>query len=92
MPKEKRQPQEGDVVLVRWRDTTGRGRWVSREEARTHQLLEIHTVGFYLNENKDCIRLHMQCDSELKEVSDTTVIPKGTIDKVSIIKRGKKSK
>ena len=92
MPRDKRPPEEGDIILVRWHDTTGRGRWVDRPEAKKDKALSINTVGYYLNEDKQVVRLHSQSCDEDKQVSDTHVLPKGMIKSISVIKRGKRRK
>ena len=77
--------KEGTLLIVKWDDTVMDSSWLSDSQARTMQSTKCEDVGWFLNHDKLNIRLVNSRNSN-KEQS-TTVIPKGVIRSVKIIKQ-----
>ena len=71
LPKLKRE----DIVEVNWIDITSTTSWKTTEEAESYIAVCCHSVGYFLNEDEDVIRLSATKNDEGER--DVIVIIKG---------------
>ena len=74
-----------DVVEVHWVDITSTASWKTTEEAETYIAVGCHSVGYFLNEDNDVIRISATKNDEGER--DVNVIVKGCIKSISKLKR-----
>lgn len=72
-----------ELLVIYWHDITSVDGWLSSEDAATQQSISAVSVGWFVNDDDDCIRItNTLCDDQ----HNILVIPKGVIDKVKLIK------
>ncbi len=77
----------GDLLLVSWKDIVSDVSWSSMESASALLPADCKSVGWFLNEDKEVIRIFSHVND--LHCSDYTVIPKGVIVKIiRILKAG----
>ena len=81
LPKLKRE----DIIEVNWIDITATSSWKTLEEAECYIAVTAHSVGYFINEDEDVIRISGTKDDEGSR--DVNVIVKGCIKSVSKLKR-----
>lgn len=74
-----------DVVEVNWIDITTTASWKTLEEAECYLAVTAHSVGYFINEDDDVIRISGTKDDEGNR--DVNVIVKGCIKSISKLKR-----
>lgn len=81
LPKLKRD----DIIEVHWIDITATSSWKPTEEAETYIAVTCHSVGYFLNEDDDVIRISATKNDEGER--DVNVIIRGCIKSISKLKR-----
>lgn len=74
-----------DVIEVHWIDITTTASWKTIEEAENYIPTSCYSVGYFLNEDKDVIRLSATKNDEGER--DVNVIIKGCIQSIGKLKR-----
>ena len=74
-----------DIIEVNWIDITATSSWKTLEEAETYLAVTAHSVGYFINEDDDVIRISGTKDDEGNR--DVNVIVKGCIKSISKLKR-----
>lgn len=72
--------KKGDCLVVKWLDVTQRNDWLSEEDAGRAPPAVCRSVGFFLNETKDVIRISDSVCSDTDR--NVTVIPRGCVLKI----------
>ena len=79
--------KEGTLLLVSWMDIIDKSSWTSDAEAQTMQPMLCKNIGWFVNSDKDSIRLtHSVAEDGEKSIF---VLPKGCIKKIQKIKYGR---
>lgn len=73
---------KNDAILIKWSDIVQENGWHSEEDAGKCEPIICRTLGFFLNETKQVIRLSDTLSSDDGD-RNVTVIPKGVILKVA---------
>lgn len=73
------------LIQVEWEDTTSANVWEIIEIAETEKPCYVFTLGHFINEDENYLRLAPEKDDAGK-VHGTTVIPKGCIKKITLLK------
>lgn len=81
LPKLKRE----DIIEVNWIDITTTSSWKTLEEAECYVATMSHSVGYFINEDDDVIRISGTKNDEGDR--DVNVIVKGCIKSISKLKR-----
>ncbi len=81
LPKLKKE----DIVEIHWIDITSTASWKTLEEAECYIAITAHSVGYFINEDDDVIRISASKTDEGDR--DVTVIVKGCIKSISKLKR-----
>lgn len=81
LPKLKRD----DILEVHWIDITYSTGWKTTEEAEVYIAVGCHSIGYFLNEDDDVIRISATKNDEGER--DVNVIVKGCIKSISKLKR-----
>lgn len=81
LPKLKRE----DIVEVHWIDITSTASWKTLEEAESYIAVTSHSVGYFINEDSDVIRISATKNDEGER--DVNVIVRGCIKSISKLKR-----
>ena len=73
--------REGALVYVKWVDPSSTAKWLEKDEAKGRTPMHCETVGFFLNRDRDVIRI---CCSRSEEgrVADVFVIPRGCVKEI----------
>lgn len=71
-----------DIVEIFWVDTVSHSQWLSQEKAETESLCRCKSVGYFLNQNDEVIRLSCTIQLDDKPERDLTVIPQGCVTKI----------
>ena len=70
------------VLVVDWIDIVSESSWLSPHDARNLNPCRCKTVGFFLSQDEDCIRLSQSIQLDDTE-RDVTTIPWGCIKKIA---------
>lgn len=70
------------IIEIEWDDTVTHSMWILQDEAKAKLLCRCKTVGYFLNEDEQAIRLSCTIQFEDKPERDLTVIPRGCITKI----------
>lgn len=70
------------IIEVEWNDTVTHSVWIPQDEAKTKPLCRCKTVGYFLNEDEQAIRVSCTIQLEDKSERDLTIIPQGCITKI----------
>ena len=81
LPKLKRE----DIIEVHWLDITSTTSWKTTDEAETYIAVGCHSIGYFLNEDDDVIRISDTKNDEGER--NVNVIIKGCIKSISKLKR-----
>ena len=81
-----------DVVMVKWIDTTGFGRWEARKYAEDLRPSEIESYGRLIKETDEFVTVAGSVDLSIPNTSNTDCIPKSSITSVTVLRKGKGSK
>lgn len=73
------------IIEVHWLDITSTVSWKTIEEAESYIAVTCHSVGYFLNEDDDVIRISPTKNDE--DERDVNVIVKGCIKSISILRR-----
>lgn len=73
------------VVLVEWDDTSSNAKWTDREEAMKREPLRCLTIGLLIVDEAEKVSVAASLCDETNSFADVTIIPRGTIHKVSTI-------
>jgi len=76
--------KEGTLLVVSWDDILARNVWLSDKDAQETQPAHCKSVGWFVNDDKNNIRLTSTVAEDGDK--DVVVIPKGCIRKVQVIK------
>ena len=77
--------RRNDIVEIHWIDITITTSWKSTEEAENYIPVGCQSVGYFLNEDDDVIRISASKNNEGER--DVNVIIKGCIKSISKLKR-----
>ena len=79
--------KSGTLVVVYWLDIVDVDGWEDDKVAQIHQPADCVSVGWFINEDKKCIRLA----SSVAQDGDksTIIIPKGCVEKIVVVKYNK---
>jgi len=78
--------EEGDLVEVRWLDTTEQDTWVSLAQAKQSSVTEVKSVGWLIAEDDKCLCVAYSITAD-RDCSHTTY-PKGCVVSVTKIETG----
>lgn len=69
------------LVVVLWRDATGRDGWNSLADAKEHKPMPAITAGFLITDDKEKVTLvsGMTMDKDQHDCMDIVTIPKGIV-------------
>lgn len=81
LPKLKKE----DIIEVHWLDITSTASWKTTDEAECYIAVTCHSIGYFLNEDDDVIRISATKNDEGER--DVNVIVKGCIKSISKLKR-----
>jgi len=84
--KTKLEYEEGDILEVRWLDTTEQQAWVSLNQARLSTPTEVKSVGWLIVETKDslCLAYSITADGDCSH----TTYPKGCLLSITRLETG----
>lgn len=81
LPKLKRE----QIIEVNWIDITSTTSWKATDEAENYAAVGCHSVGYFINEDNDVIRISSTKNDE--DERDVNVIVKGCIKSINRLKR-----
>ena len=69
---------KNECIYIKWHDILSQDGWISEQDAATTQSSVCYSVGFYLNETEEVIRI----SSSVNDINERNVlvIPKGVIE------------
>ena len=70
------------IIEVEWVDIVSHTLWLSHDRAETELPCKCKSVGYFLNQDENTLRLSCTVQSGDKSERDLTVIPKGCITKI----------
>lgn len=70
------------IIEVEWDDTFSTCSWHTVASASNFPIPECKSVGYFLNQDKKCLRLSMTIQTDKFSDRDVTVIPRGCITKI----------
>ena len=79
----------GPMVLVRWVDSTGMGRWRGIDEVKMGKLPECETIGRIINQDAKILRVAGTRDP-YGNVDDVTFIPMSNLLEITYLRAYKK--
>lgn len=68
-----------DMVLVKWVDSGGNGRWMDKQQAENDKICEIVSIGYLVVNNEEKITLVQSIDESNQTVNNMITIPKITV-------------
>lgn len=75
--------KQGDLLVIDWIDITSVDGWIEPVDADNKQPCAVVSVGWFLNDNDNCLRLSNTVSDDSYNV---LVIPKGVVQKVQVVK------
>ena len=81
-----RQPQKDDLIAIIWEDANQVAGWLTEEIASSFPLAEVKSVGFFLNKDKNAIRISGSLSDRERDV---LVIPIKWVKRIKFLKMGK---
>ena len=93
-PGKPRGAKEGDLVLVRWRDSSGCSMWTDKAAAYEHvakECVAVETVGWILRRTKAVLTVYQSVtrDCDPPSIDHQMTIPTEVVDRVEVLRRGK---
>lgn len=84
-------PSKYPLVYLVWRDarTPEAGGWITPDLVRETELVKVKSVGWLVLDRKDRIAIATCYQPESKDVGAVTIIPRGWIEKLEILKKAK---
>lgn len=74
--------KKGTLVIVYWWDTIGEENWTEIKDIEKEKVPLVKTVGWFLSEDENCIRLLTSiCDED----ASYSIIPKGTVKDIESV-------
>lgn len=77
-------PKLGDLVLIRWLDAWGTGKWTDPAELNEDSY-PVTSVGWLLQNNKQGVKVHA-CRADSGNIANITHIPKGMVQTIKTIR------
>jgi hypothetical protein len=71
----------GDLLVVRWKDIVSVEEWIPDDDAESLPPMDTVTVGWFVNNADDCIRLTSTVNEDSKNL---IVIPHAVIYKITV--------
>ena len=75
-------PEKNDLIEIEWVDIVSDSSWFSEQKAAEFPPVQCKSVGYFLNETVDLIRLSHTIQTGEDKERDITVIPKGVVKNV----------
>ena len=79
--------KKNDLIAITWEDITQHYEWVDEDIAAAKQTTTCWVTGYYLNEDKNCLRLSDMVNTNKER--NVTVLPKGCIKKIFRLRKSK---
>jgi len=72
------------IIEIYWVDIQHENKWLKEEEAQKFPLPECYTVGYFLNQDEDVVRISpfLGIDKE----RDVAIFPRGVIKEIKVIR------
>ncbi len=80
--EEKLEFQVGDLLVVHWTDISSYDGWHEVEEAKQLPLIDVNSVGWFVNTDKDSLRISSTLADSGQNV---LVIPKSVIKEIQVL-------
>lgn len=78
--------KKNEILEVHWEDVETDNDWQKEERAGKFALPQCLTIGYFLNQDKNCIRVSHTVQVNKEKDRDVTVMPKGVIKDIRRIK------
>jgi len=80
--------KKDDIVEIQWLDIIASSAWHKEEQASRFNPADCKSLGYFLNEDKNCVRISSTVGMERSNgrERDIIVIPKGCIVKIRKLK------
>jgi hypothetical protein len=75
--------KQADLLVIYWKDITSVDSWLDNEIADSYPALEVVSVGWFVNQDEECIRVTNTISTTQRTI---LVIPKGVITDIKIAK------
>jgi len=85
MALDKEEITPGQLVQVIWEDTHIEGTWLAPEDAEKCAALEVSTVGHFVGQDRDAVRVAFQYNPKSGLFDEVAAIPIGTVISINLL-------
>lgn len=78
--------KKNTLIEVDWIDIVSDSSWMSEQKAVNYPAMQCKSVGYFVNEDKNVLRLSATIQLDKEPERDITVIPKGVVKKIRRLK------